>query len=114
VGQVRAELKKPEEAAAAYATALNIDPLSEEAATGQSAVLGSAGKLAEAEASLLKAIENNAKSPALWNNLGVIRTQRGNYPGALEAFGKALAVDSAFEPAKANQVRAAELAALER
>ncbi|HEY1249770.1 MAG TPA: tetratricopeptide repeat protein [Thermoanaerobaculia bacterium] len=114
LGQVRAELKKPEEAATAYATALSLDPLSEEAATGESAVLASAGKLADAEAALLKAIENNAKSPALWNNLGVVRTQRSNYPGALDAFGKALAVDSSFEPAKANQARAAELAALEK
>ena len=49
-----------------------------------------AGKLPEAETALIKAIESNTKSPALWNNLGVIRTQRGDYPGALEAFSKAL------------------------
>ncbi|HEY2797619.1 MAG TPA: tetratricopeptide repeat protein [Thermoanaerobaculia bacterium] len=114
LGQVRGELKKPDDAAAAYATALTLDPLSEEAATGLSAVLGTAGKLTEAETALTKAIENNAKSPALWNNLGVIRTQRGNYPGALEAFGKALNLDSTFEAAKANQARVTELAVLEK
>ena len=114
LGQVRGELKKPDEAAAAYSTALTLDPLSEEAATGLSAVLGSAGKLPEAETALMKAIENNTKSPALWNNLGVIRTQRSNYPGALDAFGKALALDATFEAAKANQARVIELAALEK
>ena len=94
--------------------ALNLDPLSEEAATGLSAVLSGAGRLPEAETALTKAIENNAKSPALWNNLGVIRTQRGDYVGALVAFGKALALDSSFEAAKANQARTAELAAMEK
>jgi tetratricopeptide (TPR) repeat protein len=114
LAQVRAELKRPEDAAVAYTTALTIDPLSEEAATGLSAVLGAAGKLPDAETALMKAIENNTKSPALWNNLGVIRTQRGNYPGALDAFGKALALDATFEAAKANQARVSELAALEK
>lgn len=114
LAQVRAELKKTDEAAVAYGMALNLDPLSEEAATGLSAVLSGAGRLPEAETALTKAIENNAKSPALWNNLGVIRTQHGDYAGALVAFGKALALDSSFEAAKANQARTAELAAMEK
>lgn len=114
LGQIRAESKRLDDAAVAFATALTLDPLSEEAATGLSSVLSAAGKLADAETALTKAIESNTKSPALWNDLGVVRAQRGNYPAALDAFGKALALDSAFEPAKANQTRAAQLAAMER
>lgn len=114
LGQVRAEEKKPDEAAVAFATALTLDPLSEESATGLSAVLSAAGRLPEAEAALTKAIENNTKSPALWNNLGVIRAQRGSYASAVEAFGKALALDAGFEAANSNLARAAQLAAMER
>ncbi len=79
LGQVRAAQGELDEAAAAYATALELQPVNEEAAASLGAVLASAGKLDAAEAALTKAIESNTKSPALWNNLGVTRAQRGNY-----------------------------------
>ena len=114
LGRVRVEQQKPDEAAVAFSTALTLDPLSEEAATGLSGVLAAAGKLPEAEAALSGAIENNTKSPVLWNNLGVVRTRRGNYAGALDAFQKAIALDASFDVAKANLARASQLAALEK
>lgn len=114
LGQVRIQEKKLDDAAAAFTTALSLDPLSEEAATSLASTLAAQGKLAEAEAALTRAIENNAKSPALWNDLGVVRVRRANYPGATEAFQKALGLDGNFEPAKANLARAGEIASLEK
>ncbi len=114
LGQVRAQQRKLDDAVAAFTTALNLDPLSEEAATALSAALAAQGKLEEAEAALSKSLENNAKSPALWNDLGVVRVRRANYSGATEAFQKALGLDGAFEPAKTNLARTGEIAALEK
>ncbi|MFY9551187.1 MAG: tetratricopeptide repeat protein [Thermoanaerobaculia bacterium] len=114
LGQVRVEEKRFDAAAPAFSTALSLDPLSEEAASLLSATLAASGKLPEAEAALSKAIESNAKSPALWNNLGVVRTRRGNYPGAMDAFRKALGLDANFDAAKTNLARTSELAALEK
>jgi tetratricopeptide (TPR) repeat protein len=114
LGQTRAAQKKLDEAATAYATALALDPLDEEAAAGLGATLRAQGKLAEAEAALVRSIESNTKSPVLWNNLGVVRVDRGAYPAAVEAFEKALAIDVGFETAKVNLARASELTSLEK
>lgn len=114
LGATRAEEKKLDDAATAFDTALSLDPLNEEAAAGLALVLADAGKLAEAEAALARAIESNAKSPVLWNNLGVVRVQRGSYASGVEAFQKALALDGGLEAAKANLSRASELAALDK
>jgi tetratricopeptide (TPR) repeat protein len=114
LGQTRSAEKKLDDAAAAYATAIEIDPLDEEAAAGLAATLRAQGKLAEAETALTKALSSIAKSPVLWNNLGVVRVERGQYAQAVEAFQKALAIDGGFEAAKANLARASELAAFDR
>ena len=114
LGQTRAAEKKLDDAAAAYATAIEIDPLDEEAAAGLAATLRAQGKLAEAEATLTKSLSSIAKSPVLWNNLGVVRVERGQYAQAVDAFQKALAIDGGFEAAKANLARASELAGLDR
>lgn len=111
---MRSEEKKFGEAATAFSTALSLDPLDEEAAAGLAAALSEQGKLAEAEAALARSIESNAKSPVLWNNLGVVRIERGSYASGIQAFEKALALDGSFEAARSNLTRAAELAALER
>jgi tetratricopeptide (TPR) repeat protein len=113
LGHARTAANEPDEAATAFSAALALDPLNEEAATGLSAVLAGAGRLEEAEAALAKAMQENAKSPALWNNLGVLRTRLGRYGGAVEAFDRALALDPAFADAKSNRTRVRELAALE-
>lgn len=114
LGQTRAAQKKLDESATAYTTALSLDPFDEEAAAGLGATLRAEGKLAEAETALVKSIESNGKSPVLWNNLGVVRVDRGAYTPAVEAFEKALAIDANFESAKANLARASELASLEK
>ena len=114
LGHVRADQKKVDDAAAAFSTALSLDPASEDAATALGSVLADAGKLAEAETALVKAIESNAKSSVLWNNLGATRVRRGNTAGAIEAFQKALSMDPGFDAAKANLARATALAALEK
>jgi tetratricopeptide (TPR) repeat protein len=113
LASTRSAEKNLDEAAAAYGTALEIDPLDEEAAAGLAATLRAQGKLAEAETALTKSLSSITKSPALWNNLGVVRVERGQYALALEAFQKALAIDGSFEPARANLARANELAALD-
>ena len=114
LGHVRAELKKPEESASAFRSALDLEPTSEEAASGLAGGLSDAGKLADAEAALVRSLDANPRSALLWNNLGVVRTRRGAYPSAVEAFHKSLAQDSSFEAAKVNLVRAEQLAALDR
>ena len=108
------EQKRFDEAAAAYRSAWEIDPSSEEAASGLSTVLIEAGKPEEAEAVLARAVEASPKGASLWNNLGVARTKRGNYTGAVEAFQKAIDLDGNFEIARANLARAEQLAGLER
>lgn len=114
LGHVRAELKKPDESANAFRSALDLEPTSEEAASGLAGSLADAGKLADAESALVKSLDANPRSALLWNNLGVVRTRRGAYAGAVEAFQKSLAQDAAFEPAKANLARAEQLEALDR
>jgi tetratricopeptide (TPR) repeat protein len=107
-------LKKPEDAATAYAAAFHIDPESEEAATGLAASLAESGKLTEAEAALQKAIEARPASATLWNNLGVLRVRKGAYGDAITAFQKALSINASFPSAKANLERAEQLAAIEK
>lgn len=114
LGQTRRAEKRLDEAAAAFAAAIAIDPLDEEAAAGLAATLREEGKLAEAETALTQSLSNIAKSPVLWNNLGVVRVERGAYAQAAEAFEKALAIDGAFEAARANLARASALAALDK
>ena len=114
LGLVRAELKKPDEAAAAFRSALDLDPTSAEAAAGVAGALADAGRLPEAESALVKALEANPRSALLWNNLGVLRTRRGSFSAAVEAFRKSLALDGSFEPAKTNLARAEQLYALDR
>lgn len=114
LGHLRVEQKRYEEAASAYRAAWDLDPASEEAASGLGAALVEAGKPAEAEAVLVKALEVSPKGASLWNNLGVARTRRGDFAGAVDAFGNAIGLDGNFEAARANLARAEQLAAVER
>src|SRR5262249_12785556 len=114
LGHLRLELKKYDEAATAFRAAADLDPTSDEAASGLSAALAEAGRLADAEEALTRALNANPKSAVLWNNLGVVRSRRGAFPGAVDAFGKALAIDSNFESARASLARAEQLAAIDR
>jgi tetratricopeptide (TPR) repeat protein len=114
LGHIRLELKKYDEAAAAFRAVLDLDPANEEGATGLADTLAQAGKLPDAEAVLTKAVEANPGSAILWNDLGVVRTRRSEFGPALDAFARALAVDETFEPAKTNRARTEQLAAIER
>jgi tetratricopeptide (TPR) repeat protein len=114
LGHLRAEQKRYDDATAAYRAAWNLDPTGEEAASGLAAALIDSGKSTEAETVLVKALEGSPKGASLWNNLGVARTRRGDYAGAVEAFQKAIGLDGNFEAARANLARAEQLASLER
>jgi len=114
LGALREEQKRYDDAAVAYRAAWNLDPTGEEAASGLSAALIDSGKTAEAETVLVKAVEGSPKGASLWNNLGVARTRRGDYAGAVDAFQKAIGLDGNFEAARTNLARAERLAALER
>jgi tetratricopeptide (TPR) repeat protein len=114
LGLLRIEQKRPDEAATAYESGFNLDPKSEEAAAGLSVALMDSGKLLEAETALGKALEARPDSALLWNNLGVVRTRRGEYAPAVEAFQKALSIDTSLEAAKTNLTRARELYAIDR
>ena len=110
LGQIRAAQKKLDEAAGAYKTALTLDPLDEEAAAGLGAALRARESSPMPSRPSCTAMATNTKSPVLWNNLGVVRVDRGAYPAAIEAFEKALAIDASFDSAKANLARTRELA----
>ncbi len=114
LGHLRAEQRRFDDAAAAYRAAWNLDQTGEEAASGLAAALIDSGKTEEAETVLVKALEGSPKGAALWNNLGVARTRRGDYAGAVDAFQKAIGLDGNFEAARANLARAEQLASLER
>ena len=114
LGRLLSDQKRYEESAAAYRSAYQLDPASEEAASGLSAALIDAGKPAEADAVLVKAVEASPKGASLWNNLGVARARKGDFSGAVQAFQKAIDLDGNFEVARANLSRAEQLAALER
>jgi Flp pilus assembly protein TadD len=77
-------------------------------------VLFEAGRLEEAEAGLLNALQTSSGSSVLWNDLGVIRMRRGDFAGAVEALRKALSLEKPPEAAKANLERAELLLALDR
>jgi superkiller protein 3 len=114
LGQLRFELKRPEEASLAYRAALDLDPSSEEAASGVAAALMEAGKLAESEETLTRFLEKNPRSAVAWNQLGVVRVRRAAFAGAIEAFRKALAIDETLEAVRLNLARAEQLAAIDR
>jgi tetratricopeptide (TPR) repeat protein len=114
VGHLRFEQKNVDEARAAFVSALEAEPGNEEAASGLAAALAEAGKLAEAEAALVRALETSSASAVLWNDLGVVRLRRGDFPGAVEALHKALSLDTPPDAAKANLDRAEQLLALDR
>ncbi|HLN57538.1 MAG TPA: tetratricopeptide repeat protein [Thermoanaerobaculia bacterium] len=114
IGHLRLEQKRYDEAASAYRAAWDLDAASEEAASGLGAALIEAGNPAESETVLVKALEVSPKGASLWNNLGVARTRRGNFTGAVDAFEKALGLDGNFEAARTNLTRAEQLAAIER
>ncbi len=114
LGHLRAQQKNFEGAAAAFRAALDLDSSSEEAASGLGDSLSEAGRLPDAEALLIKVLESNPSSPVLWNNLGVVRTRRGSFAAAVEAFQKSLSLDANFSPAKTNLGRAEQLSAFER
>jgi Tfp pilus assembly protein PilF len=114
LAHLRAEQKRFDDAVSAYRAAWNLDPTDEEAASGLSSALINSGKTAEAETVLVKALEGSPKGTSLWNNLGVARTRRGDYAGAVDAFQKAIGLDGNFEAARANLARAEQLANLER
>jgi Flp pilus assembly protein TadD len=67
-----------------------------------------AGRLEEAEARLEKALALNSESPEVWNNLGILDTNRSDYREALAKFEKALAIrpDSPYALANAAQAQA--------
>ena len=114
LGHLRAEQNRFDDAVSAYRAAWELDPTDEEAASGLSSALIDSGKTAEAEAILVKALEGSPKGASLWNNLGVARTRRGDYAGAVDAFQKAIGLDGNFEVARQNLARAEQLAGLER
>jgi Tfp pilus assembly protein PilF len=114
LGHLREDQKRYDDAVAAFRAAWNLDPVGEEAASGLSAALLDSGKPEEAETVLVKALEGSPKGASLWNNLGVARTRRGDYPGAVDAFQKAIGLDGNFDAARANLARAEQLAALDR
>ncbi|HLN81110.1 MAG TPA: tetratricopeptide repeat protein, partial [Thermoanaerobaculia bacterium] len=114
LGRLRIEQKNPEEARAAFGSALAADPGNEEAASGLAATLYETGKLEQAESVLVKSIESNPGSSVLWNDLGVVRMRRSDFAGAVEAFRKALSLEKPPEASKANLDRAEQLLALDR
>lgn len=60
------------------------------------------GRLAEGEAAYAQAIALNPNFDAAWHNLGNLRKDNGDYPGAIEAFRKSLEINPAYATAWGN------------
>lgn len=79
--------------------------------------LGSAnlglGRLGQAEDLLRRAIEKDEKSPAIWNNLGVVLIEQGKYGEAQQVFRRAYALDNGESDAIRDNLRLA-LAKIEK
>ena len=77
-----------------------------------------AKRLPEAKTHLERAARLRRDSPELWNNLGGLSLEEGNYEAALERFARALAIDPDFSFAQANAglayARLGDAAAAER
>jgi Flp pilus assembly protein TadD len=58
------------------------------------------GRKAEAVAALRKAVELSPKDAVIWEHLGDALKVAGDAQGAREAYGKAVAADPGYEPAK--------------
>ncbi len=73
--------------------------------------LGSAnlglGRLGQAEDLLRRAIEKDEKSPAIWNNLGVVLVDQGEYGEAEQVFRRAYALDNGESDAIRDNLRLA-------
>ena len=66
------------------------------------------GKLPEAEAELAEAGRLDPKSPWAPYNLALVRDKRGDRPGAIAQFRRALQVDPSFAPARSALAKLAE------
>src|SRR5262249_5501842 len=62
-----------------------LDPGNVQAISATVAVLARNNRLAEAQYLLTSALERQPANAQLWANLGAIREQMNDYPGALEA-----------------------------
>jgi len=60
------------------------------------------GRLDESEQALKAATTRNGASAAAWNELGVTRRLRGEFPEAVAAYEHAIAADANFAPAHRN------------
>ncbi|HUG79573.1 MAG TPA: tetratricopeptide repeat protein [Burkholderiales bacterium] len=93
LGYARQQQGKPDEAAADYARALELEPDHVAVVLRLGEAQFAAGRLEDAQQSFLAALERRPRSAAALAGLGRIALRRRDYPAAVRAFEQALAAE---------------------
>ena len=105
-GLMKAKSGAKEEAAAAFATALNGAPQDKEVQMKAGRFMLQGERFELAEKAFKSVISNNPFDPAGYEALGQVYLSQDNPQGALEQFNAALEKNPAFYPAKLNRAKA--------
>jgi predicted Zn-dependent protease len=109
-GRVLHTLGRTEEALAAYAEALAIDPEDAWSLNNAGLVLIEAERFEEAANYLARACDADSSEAVFRNNLGIARERLGDYGAAETEFAQALELDGSYDKARVSLARVAELA----
>jgi len=103
---------RPEEARRTLERALALQPENDQLLVNLAAMVGGAGDAARAEALARRALQANPAQAGAWVIFGNLAMERGDGPGALAAFDRAIALDP--DRGEAHYGRALVLEAMER
>jgi tetratricopeptide (TPR) repeat protein len=95
--------KKPDQAIAAYKSALALKPYDSRVRYTLGNALAEAGRLDEAQMQLEEAARFDPKNPSLQNAIGDFNLKRRKWDLAEQAYAKALAIDPHFIPARVGE-----------
>lgn len=103
LGALLERLGRDEAALQAFDRALGLDANHVQALSARTAVLLRMGRAAEARQQLEVALERMPSVAQLWFNLGVVQEALNDWPGALEAYDRALALPAPPPGARMNR-----------
>ena len=101
LGRIAAATGRSDEARARFRRATELDPTLPEARIDEGVLLLTEGRLDEAESALTEGLAAQPHAEG-WNAMGVLRSRRGDAPGAIDAWRKALEIDPRLADALFN------------
>ncbi|MGH7177510.1 MAG: tetratricopeptide repeat protein, partial [Tepidisphaeraceae bacterium] len=101
-GVLLAKAARMREAADQFAAAVAIDPNSVLARRNYTGALMHLGRLTEAEVQVRHILRRRPDDAAAYNDLGIILARTNRISDAVDAFSRAIAIDSSFESARRN------------